>query len=317
MVIKNETCLDLYAGMGGFGTGFSHYFNVLDAVDISKDACRTYEQNHRQTHVHNLSIDHYLETCIPKDYDSLLFHGVVGGPPCQEFSILNRWPDITSKRANQLFVFIEAVKIIQPVFCMIENVYSIPKIFKDRAVSILKAMGYKVVNKQILAYNFGSVQLRKRWLLTASKDKHLFPNPISNSRKAKEILRETTSEMRMKPETRDQLKTLPTGRWVPLPGKRWKEYFIIDPEKPLPAIVNVMKNRIVRPDCSSYVSFDEVKLAQGFPEDYKMEGSLSSQAQQLANAIPVEVASYFAKEFFEYFHPSKNKLTYYDGDTND
>jgi DNA (cytosine-5)-methyltransferase 1 len=103
------------------------------------------------------------------------------------------------------------------------------------------------------------------------------------------------------PKNQTMLGTLDTNKGYPTYGVN----------KPLPAIVNVLKNRIVRPDCSGYVSLEEIKRAQGFPKDYKMVGSLSSQAQQLANAVPVEMASAFAKAFFHSYHPNHSKLNYY------
>jgi site-specific DNA-cytosine methylase len=117
--------------------------------------------------------------------------------------------------------------------------------------------------------------------------------------------------MKMGAEIAQQLTKLPSGKWVALPGKHWKEYFIVDPAKPLPAIVNVLKNRIVRPDRTGYVSLREIALAQGFAEYYEIVGVLTSQAQQLANAVPVELATTFAKEFFHRLHPDKAKMDHY------
>ena len=306
---KDETVLDLFSGMGGLGTGFSQFFNVTEAVDKWHDACLTYHENHRETTVREKSVSDFLDTCIPKDFDGILFNGIVGGPPCQEFSVLNQSPDMTSARANQLFVFLDAVEAIHPEFALIENVATIPKEKKELAELRLKALGYHTVSRQILAYDFGSVQKRRRWILTASKKRHVFPIPNYPKRTAKEILRGYESYMKMSAEISDQLKTLPTGRWVALPGKHWKEYYIIDPNRPLPAIVNVLKNRIVRPDRMGYVSLKEICLAQGFDENYKMEGGLTSRAQQLANAVPVELAGAFAKAFYQEYHPSASVLT--------
>lgn len=307
-----EQVLDLYAGMGGFGTGFGRYFSVSEAVDYWKDACQTYQANHRDTAVRNTLVEEYLDSCIPKDFEGMLFTGVIGGPPCQEFSMLNQKSDLHSLRSNQVFVFLEAVKKIQPDFAMMENVASIPKIFKERAISILRKDGYKVVGKVILAHQYGSVQKRRRWILTASKRRHIFPSITNQHRTANEILMpKLKSEMNMREETREKLQNLPSGKWVALPGKKWKAYFIVDPTRPLPAIVNVLKNRIVRPDRTGYLSLSEILQAQGFSHEYKMTGTISSKAQQLANAIPVELAETFAKTFFKQLHPDSSILDKY------
>jgi DNA (cytosine-5)-methyltransferase 1 len=291
--------LDLYSGMGGFGQGFKSKFDVLDAVDFWKDACNTYSLNHKETRIHNADVWSFIETCISKDYSGIVYHGIIGGPPCQEFSQLNQSPNEKSVRASQLQIFVKIVEELKPEFAMIENVATLPKELKEKSAMILKKAGYEVIHRTVKAYDYGSIQLRRRWILTACKTRTIFPQSQPNSRAASEIISEKESYMKMSDEIRKQLQSLPSGKWVALPGKRWKEYFIIDPKKPLPAIVNVLKNRIVKPDRLGYVSLDDIKKAQGFDESYEMFGTLTSKAQQLANAIPVELASSFAHEFFE------------------
>jgi len=309
---SDKTILDLYCGMGGLSSGFTKFFQVTNAVDLWKDACRTYHLNHK-VRLHNYPVTEFLATCIPKDFEGMVFNGVVGGPPCQEFSVLNHNPDLDSVRARQLFVFLDAVKLVRPEFAMIENVASIPLRLKLQAAKTLQTQGYKVIHKVIHAFDYGSVQLRRRWVLTAAKQHYVYPETHQSHRSAQEILKNKHSYMKMSKRVSEQLQELPKGKWVSLPGKHWKEYFIVDPTKPLPAIVNVLKNRIVRPDCSGYVSLDEIKLAQGFSPTYKMYGTLTSKAQQLANAVPVELATSFAKAFFKAYYPDQNSLLHYLG----
>jgi len=102
--------IDLYGGCGGMGTGFNNLFNVVQAVEKEYNPYRSYQENHRETDVINDEVGKYLQTVIKKDFEALVgCSGIVGGPPCQEFSVLNQKKDYGSKRANQLFVMIEAV----------------------------------------------------------------------------------------------------------------------------------------------------------------------------------------------------------------
>lgn len=303
---SDEQILDLYSGMGGFGTGFSTYFKVPDAVDQWKDACKTYEKNHEKTIVHNNDVWDFVQDCIKKDFEGILFDGVIGGPPCQEFSILNHNQNHTNKRANQVIIFSKIVKTLQPKFAMLENVFSIPAKLKQQTIKNLKDAGYKVSSRVIYASHFGSVQTRRRWILTACKSRHVFPSPTKVNRQAKDILIPgAISELKLTEKIQKQLQTLPRGKWVALPGKKWKEYFIVDPHKCLPAIVNVTKNMIIAPDRDRKLSFAEILQAQGFSKNYQMYGGITSKAQQLANAIPVELAQRFAYEFFKTLHPEK------------
>jgi site-specific DNA-cytosine methylase len=73
---KDETILDLYCGMGGLGTGFSDYFAVTEAVDIWHDACLTYQSNHSDAKVREKSVSDFISSCIPKDFNGILYNGV-------------------------------------------------------------------------------------------------------------------------------------------------------------------------------------------------------------------------------------------------
>ena len=79
-------------------------------------------------------------------------------------------------------------------------------------------------------------------------------------------------------------------------------YYVIDPEKPLPAVVNPSKLRYVRPDRTGYLSMAELYHASGFPRNYKFFGNLTSRGQQLADAVPVEMAGAFARAFHATFN---------------
>ncbi len=41
--------LDLFSGMGGFGSGFNKFFDVETAIDIDDDSVLTYDKNHTET----------------------------------------------------------------------------------------------------------------------------------------------------------------------------------------------------------------------------------------------------------------------------
>jgi DNA (cytosine-5)-methyltransferase 1 len=293
---RNESVLDFYAGMGGLGSGFDKYFYVAVAVDMNRDAVATYQANHKKCRVYLMNVADYVNSCPVKDFE--IITGVVGGPPCQDFSVLNKNRDVKSCRASQMDVMIQAILTLQPQFALIENVKSIPKFYKDRAVQSLERAGYKVVAEVIQAYDYGSVQKRPRWILTASKTKHIYPKGIPSGRTAKEILRNDKCEMKITADVLKAIQKIPSGKWSALEGSTYKAYFVVDPNKPMPAVVNPTKLRYVHPTRKRYLSMREMALAQGFPEGYIIKGNtLKSKGQQLANAVPVELAEAFAKEF--------------------
>ena len=86
---KNEyKCIDLFAGCGGLSLGFEMAgFNIPLAIEIDEWASETYEKNHPSTEVLMGDITKIidLENIISKD--DLPIDGIIGGPPCQGFSL--------------------------------------------------------------------------------------------------------------------------------------------------------------------------------------------------------------------------------------
>jgi site-specific DNA-cytosine methylase len=291
---KKKTVLDCFHGPGALGTAFEQYFDVPEAIDNNRDASETYQYNHPYTRVHCRDIRDL--DFGRHDFEGIM--GVVGGPPCQGHSVLNLKRGTSDARNDLMYEMLRAIMTIQPRFCLIENVASIPFEWKRRAIDMLREHGYKVVSKTIFAADYGSVQLRRRWILTGCLDRAVFPEMHLKHRVAGEILTGQLSEITATPEILAAIQALPTGKWVALPGQQFKVYYVIDPLKPLPAVVNPTKLRYVRPDRQGYLSMEELYRAQGFPPGYKFFGTLTSRGQQLANAVPVELAAVFAKAFY-------------------
>ncbi len=243
---SDQAFVDLYCGPGGFGTGVEDYFTNAAAVDSEADPCATYRINHRKTRVYQMKVGNFLRGCIPKDFEGVTINaeGVIGGPPCQGFSDLNKNASAEqqsfSERVRQLRVMANGIRILKPMWAVIENVASVPRAMKIRTVAALKHLGYKVVSKTIYCGDYGSVQIRRRWIIIAHRHHHVFPAPAPVTRRAADILDPSPgpSEIGARPGTLAAIQHLPPGRWVALPGQRFKVYYVIEPGKLLPAVVN-------------------------------------------------------------------------------
>lgn len=306
-LFAKKSVLDICCGPGGLGTGFEEYFNVCWAVDINKDACETYSANHIDAKVECKDVRDL--TYVKKDVECIA--GAIGGTPCQDFTVLNKNRDSTSDRANLIYEMLRAAEEINPEFLLIENVASVPKEKKDEMIKGLMALDYNVVSKVTYASNYGgmrgSVQKRRRWILTACKSKHVWPEEIPSTRTAGEVLltgNDLVEEMQRRQvtpneETLKAVQEIPAGKWSAIPGQNYKVYYVVEEGKLFPAIVNPTKLRYIRPDRSGYLTRLELERAQGFPDDYQFAGTLSSWGQQLANAVPVEMGRAFAQAFAE------------------
>jgi DNA (cytosine-5)-methyltransferase 1 len=116
-VIKPYRLLDLFAGCGGFTQGFvgSGRYTSVAAVELDPDAADTYRSNFGD-HVHQGDIGAWLETSPLPAADV-----VIGGPPCQGFSKLNR--SRTNDPRNKLWDhYVETISRVRPYAFALENV---------------------------------------------------------------------------------------------------------------------------------------------------------------------------------------------------
>lgn len=161
--------LDLFAGAGGFSLGFEAAgAHIKAAIEIDKWACETLSDNHPHTHVVKSDISKLTD-------DELLSIGmdcdvIIGGPPCQGFSVANNNAGDPDDPRNSLFrEFLRAVRLIRPAALLMENV---PGLLKrksksgkpviDIIVEEVSALGYFTEFKVIEAQSFGVPQLRPR-----------------------------------------------------------------------------------------------------------------------------------------------------------
>ena len=109
------TCIDLFAGCGGFSLGFIKAgYRVIWANECAKEAADTYEYNLGK-HVDRRRIEKIPSSEIP---DASI---IIGGPPCQGFSLMGKrmLEDPRSKLVNQ---FVRVVRDKQPKAFILENV---------------------------------------------------------------------------------------------------------------------------------------------------------------------------------------------------
>lgn len=185
--MKKYRVLDTFAGAGGFSLGFqlSGYYDIIGAIEIDDWAASTFKYNHPEATVlvRNISevsneelIQHF------KDVDFLL-----GGPPCQGFSVCNKNAGDPKDPRNSLFrEFIRVAKVLSPKVVIMENVPNLIKAkteTKEFVISIIKKelenLGYHVEYRILDATCYGVPQIRKRVVIIGCKDeiKNFFPHP--------------------------------------------------------------------------------------------------------------------------------------------
>ena len=166
--------IDLFCGAGGLSYGFQEAgFNVLLGIDNDKAAVNTFKKNHNGSRVICGDI---TQITYSKDIKPLIsdeeIDVIVGGPPCQGFSLSG--PRNFDDPRNKLYLsYVRLVKEIQPKAFIIENVPGLVRLFngqvKDNIIKQFNLLGYDVQYKILCAADYGVSQNRRRVVFVGKK----------------------------------------------------------------------------------------------------------------------------------------------------
>ncbi len=168
--------IDLFAGCGGLSLGFVQAgYTIKKAVEIDSTIAETYFLNHPNVNVIVDDIKNISQSKIFKEGEADI---IVGGPPCQGFSMAGariREGFIDDPR-NYLFEqYFFVVKKVQPQIFVMENVKGIltmhgGKIFKN-IFKIFDGQNYDMQYKIVKAVDFGIPQKRERIVIIGVRNK--------------------------------------------------------------------------------------------------------------------------------------------------
>lgn len=175
---KKYKVVSLFSGCGGLDLGFiQEGFEIIWANDFFDDAVKTYKNN-IGGHIVLGDITKVNSSDIPNNFDVLL-----GGFPCQGFSIANGKRGMHDERNFLYKEMLRIVKDKKPKFFVAENVKGILSMEKGRIIDMIvndfKALGYDVDYKLIRASDYGVPQHRDRVVIIGNRLKltNSFPKP--------------------------------------------------------------------------------------------------------------------------------------------
>lgn len=175
------TFIDLFCGAGGMSTGFEMAgFSSVLAIDNWQDALDTYHFNKPNSKVLCGDLSIIDPKDIQKEYGISHVDVIIGGPPCQGFSVAGK--RIIDDVRNKLYKsFVNFVKVFKPRVFVMENVPNILSIgsgmVKDSILADFSSLGYKVTYKILTASDYGVPQNRRRAIFVGSKDGSTFSFP--------------------------------------------------------------------------------------------------------------------------------------------
>ncbi len=178
--------ISLFSGCGGLDLGFKKAgFNIVWANDFDKDAVKTYQKNLGMEIVLG-DITKISSSNIPDNPDVVL-----GGFPCQGFSVANNKRSMEDKRNFLYKELLRVVKDKKPKVVLGENVKGILSMNKgkviDMIISDFKDIGYKLKVYKIDASEYDVPQKRERVLFIAVKNNNEFTLNLKKSSKIKTV----------------------------------------------------------------------------------------------------------------------------------
>jgi DNA (cytosine-5)-methyltransferase 1 len=187
-MLKKKTVIDLFSGCGGLSQGFIDAgYDITLGIDNWEDAITTFNNNHKNS----IGIVTDLFRTTPADIKEQTnisdVDVIVGGPPCQGFSIAGK--RFIDDERNKLYKsFVDFVDFFKPKAFLLENVPNIISmgkgVFKDSILEDFEKIGYNVTYKVLMASDFGVPQNRKRAFFIGIKNGKTFefPEPLSTQK---------------------------------------------------------------------------------------------------------------------------------------
>ena len=160
--------LSMFSGAGGMDLGFINSgFEIVWANDFLEDAVNSYKENISHNIV-NGDIRHIHSKDMPNNIDV-----VIGGFPCQGFSVAN---NKRSMKDNRNFLYKEMLRVIEdkkPSFFVAENVKGIMSIENGEVFQMImkdfSKLGYKVNARLLNATEYGVPQTRERVIIIGNR----------------------------------------------------------------------------------------------------------------------------------------------------
>ncbi|MUM77565.1 DNA (cytosine-5-)-methyltransferase [Pseudodesulfovibrio sp. F-1] len=293
--------ISLFSGAGGLDLGLIQAgHRIVWANDIYEDAVATYRRN-IGNHVDVKDIYNISSSDIP-DGDV-----VVGGFPCQGFSVAN-WNRTTGDKRNKLYR--EMVRVIRdkrPRFFIAENVKGIVSLGKGevlkRIIGDFRSTGYKTYWKVLNSADFGVPQKRMRFVMLGVRE-DIFVEEVPFPPKPTHVEPGKGSLGQLLPwvTVGEALAHYPEPDDAPdIPNHDYSKYKLrfnghlghryIDPNQPAPTVTGRGDDKggvvvLHHPNNHRRMSARELATVQSFPDDFVFEGTRTSAYRQIANAVP-------------------------------
>jgi DNA (cytosine-5)-methyltransferase 1 len=165
---EKEKIVSLFSGCGGLDLGFEKAgYEIVYASDYADHVKETYDKNHKI----ELNVEDIRDL---ESEDIPECDGIIGGPPCQAWSLAGSLKGTEDERGAVFYNYIDMIKNKKPKFFVAENV---PGIISKRNIDEFKDIinefediGYNVKYKKLNSAYFNVPQARKRVFIVGIRE---------------------------------------------------------------------------------------------------------------------------------------------------
>jgi DNA (cytosine-5)-methyltransferase 1 len=319
--------VSLFSGSGGLDVGFTQAgFSPVLALEIDRAACETFDFNHPSVRVLKKDLSKAVNGYVVERLEELPSSvdpvGIIGGPPCQAFSLSNVHKRADDPRLslpqNYAHILAELNKQYRLDFFVFENVLGLKhkthaqlfNYFKD----LFGAAGFNIFEGELDAQDFGVPQVRKRVFVVGFNNqkykalRYEFPKGNPTLRKTvAETIRNLPAPAIFERGMRSSDVPFHPNHWCLKPKSKkffngflkegdvkGRPFRVLEWGKPSWTVAYGHREVHVHPSGKRRLSIYEAMLLQGFPADYVLKGSLSDQIRLVSDAVPPPLAKALA-----------------------
>ena len=325
---KRINVLDLFSGAGGFSLGFSKekVFDIKASIDFDEKLSLTYIKNFPKVEHFNRDILTFTYEEIEKLNSKYKFDVIIGGPPCQGFSLagnIGRY-EIEDKRNDLFKGYLRFVKIIKPKLFIMENVAKIATHNKGKTLNsiimLFEKEGYFIDYKILNTKYYGIAQNRSRIFIVGSvKGNFVFPEKTNEILTIEDVIGDLPilksgessiisnhKAMRHSHQMLEKMKYIKDGGdrfdipedLRPISGDV-RKYIRYNSKEPSVCITGDMR-KVFHYNQNRALTNRELARIQSFPDDFIFYGNSISIQQQIGNAVPPKLSYLLAKKVKEF-----------------
>ena len=325
--MKKYTYIDLFSGAGGFSLGFELAgFENIFSVEYDHEICNTYRYNFPNHKLIECDIAKISNETILEIIGNQSVDVVIGGPPCQGFSMAgNIGRKFLDDPRNLLFKeFVRVVSLVRPQCFVMENVARLYTRLNGQTREEIKQnfeeLGYVVKAEIVCAADYGVPQYRNRVLFIGKlTDDVMYPIEFPKKYKGvAQTIRDAidkypplqsgeSSEIPNHEAMEHSKQMLEKMSFVKDGGNRMdipenirpqkgdvRKYIRYDSTKPSICITGDMR-KVFHYSQNRALTVRELAAIQSYPDNFIFLGSKIKQQQMVGNSVPPLLAKAIAE----------------------